>query len=251
MHAIEFAAAGYQAGGKLILDRLSLAVRRGETLALLGPSGSGKTTALKLINALLMPTAGEVLVNGRSTATWDRIELRRSIGYAIQEIGLLPHYTVGENISLLPRLERWPRERMEARVRELLELVNLPYREFAGRYPDELSGGQRQRVGMARALALGPPILLLDEPFGALDPATRTALQVEFRRLVQMLQATAVFVTHDAQEALAVSDRIALLEAGRLRAVLTRSGFLGNADPAAEPYLNALRAAAALLKADG
>jgi osmoprotectant transport system ATP-binding protein len=239
--AIEFAGVSYAAGRKLVLDGLSLQIASGETMILLGPSGSGKTTALKLINRLLTPTAGEVRVDSRVTTEWDVIQLRRSIGYAIQEIGLFPHYTVEQNIALLPRLESWPRERVDARVRDLLSLVGLSAAEFAQRYPDELSGGQRQRVGLARALALDPPILLLDEPFGALDPTTRADLQSEFRRLARSLQRTSVFVTHDGQEALIVGDRIALLDAGRLHGVFTRAEFLASSDAAVRPYLTVLR----------
>ena len=241
--AIEFASVTYRASGRLILDSISLQVARGETMVLLGRSGSGKTTALKLINRLWEPTSGEVRVLGRATTSWDAIKLRRSIGYSIQEIGLFPHYTVEQNVTLLPRLERWPAERVDARMRELLALVGLSPSEFASRYPDELSGGQRQRVGLARALALDPPLLLLDEPFGALDPTTRTDLQTEFRRLARALNRTSVFVTHDAQEALTVGDRIAVLEAGRLQNVLTRAEFLASSDPAVQPYLKVLRAA--------
>jgi osmoprotectant transport system ATP-binding protein len=245
--AIEFAAASYHAAGKLVLDAVSLTIARGETMVLLGRSGSGKTTALKLINRLLIPSSGEVRVSGRATTAWDPIQLRRSIGYAIQEIGLFPHITVAQNIALLPRLERWPAERVNARVDEMLDLVGLQRAEFAARYPDQLSGGQRQRVGLARALALDPPVLLLDEPFGALDPTTRADLQSEFRRLAQSLHRTSVFVTHDAQEALTVGDRIAVLEAGRLQAVFTRAEFLASSDSAVQPYLHVLRAARDLL----
>ena len=245
--AIEFAGVSYGAGGRLILDDFSLQIAPSETMVLLGRSGSGKTTALKLVNRLLIPTAGEVRIAGRATTAWEVIQLRRSIGYAIQEIGLFPHYTVEQNISLLPRLERWPRDRVQERVRELLNLVALPAAEFAHRYPDELSGGQRQRVGLARALALDPPILLLDEPFGALDPTTRADLQSEFRRLSQSLRRTSLFVTHDAQEALTVGDRIAILEAGQLQGTFSREDFLGSSDAVVQPYLKVLRAAKELL----
>jgi len=163
-------------GGRTLLDGLSLAVHEGETVALIGRSGSGKTTALKLVNALLLPSAGEVRVAGRATTAWDPIRLRRQTGYVIQEIGLFPHLTVARNVGLVPELERWPAERIAARVDELLDLVGLPPIEYARRYPHELSGGQRQRVGVARALAADPPLVLLDEPFGALDPLTRAEL---------------------------------------------------------------------------
>ncbi len=240
---IEFSSAGYIAGGRPVLSAVSFSVAQGETMVLLGRSGSGKTTALKLINALLMPASGQVRVLGRATSAWDLIKLRRSIGYAIQDVGLFPHYTVEQNIALLPRLERWPGERLAGRVDELLQMVGLPRHDFARRYPDELSGGQRQRVGLARALALDPPILLLDEPFGALDPTTRTDLQAEFRRLTQTLHRTSVFVTHDAQEALAVAGRIAVLDSGRLAGVYTPREFLASSEQAVQPYLKMLRAA--------
>ncbi len=174
---VEFRGAGYSVlraqPSSDILRALTFTVEGGETLVLLGRSGSGKTTALKMVNRLLPPTSGEVLVEGRPTAAWDPIRLRRRIGYVIQETGLFPHFTVAENIGLVPRLEGWTPERIAARVNELLEKMGLPSREFAGRYPRELSGGQRQRVGVARALAADPPVLLFDEPFGALDPITR------------------------------------------------------------------------------
>ena len=203
-------------GGRTLLDALSLAVHEGETVALIGRSGSGKTTALKLVNALLLPSAGEVRVAGRATTAWDPIRLRRQTGYVIQEIGLFPHLTVARNVGLVPELERWPAERIAARVDELLDLVGLPAIEYARRYPHELSGGQRQRVGVARALAADPPLVLLDEPFGALDPLTRAELQREFVALVRRLGTTAVFVTHDAREALGVGTRLALRSEGRL-----------------------------------
>ncbi len=181
---IEFADAGLRlADGKTLLSGLNLAVERGETLMLLGRSGSGKTTSLKLINRLLSATSGEVRVEGKSVTEWEATELRRNIGYAIQDVGLFPHYTVFENVALVPKLEQWRREKIEARVREMLALVGLPYDEYARRYPNELSGGQRQRVGLARALAAEPPILLMDEPFGALDPITRAEIQMEFKKL--------------------------------------------------------------------
>ncbi len=213
--AIEFDHASFQLNGRTLLHDLVLSVKQGETLVLLGRSGSGKTTSLKLINRLLLPTAGDVRVNGRRTADWDPIRLRRSIGYVIQDGGLFPHFTVERNIALVPRIENWPKERVEARVRELLSLVGLSA-DMASRYPSQLSGGQRQRVGVARALAADPPILLLDEPFGALDPITRSEMQKEFRALQQRMRKAVIFVTHDLREALLLGDRIALMEEGRL-----------------------------------
>ena len=176
------------AGRPRILDRLSFTVDAGETLALAGTSGAGKTTVLKLINRLLEPDAGAVFVQGQDTREWDPIRLRRSTGYVIQEIGLFPHLSVAENVAVVPRLEGWPDDRIAARVRELLDMTGLPHGEYADRWPDELSGGQRQRVGIARALAADPPVLLMDEPFGALDPVTRRRLQEEFRRIQSRLK---------------------------------------------------------------
>jgi len=226
-------------GGRTLLDGLSLAVHEGETVALIGRSGSGKTTALKLVNALLLPSAGEVRVAGRATTAWDPIRLRRQTGYVIQEIGLFPHLTVARNVGLVPELERWPAERIAARVDELLDLVGLPPIEYARRYPHELSGGQRQRVGVARALAADPPLVLLDEPFGALDPLTRAELQREFRALQARLRKTAVFVTHDMREAGIVADRIALVDAGRLVAMGTIGELRAAADPTVRAFLEA------------
>jgi osmoprotectant transport system ATP-binding protein len=226
-------------GGRTLLDGLSLAVHEGETVALIGRSGSGKTTALKLVNALLLPSAGEVRVAGRATTAWDPIRLRRRTGYVIQEIGLFPHLTVARNVGLVPELERWPAERIAARVDELLDLVGLPATEYAGRYPHELSGGQRQRVGVARALAADPPLVLLDEPFGALDPITRAELQREFRALQARLRKTAMFVTHDMREAGIVADRIALVDAGRLVAAGTQAELRASADPTVRAFLEA------------
>ncbi len=225
---------------RLVSD-LSLSVRRGETLVLLGRSGSGKTTTLKLINRLLEPSAGEVQVEGRSTLKWDPIRLRRSIGYVIQEVGLFPHFTVERNVGLVPQLERWPREKVRGQVRGMLELVGLAPEKFLARYPHELSGGQRQRVGVARALAGDPPLLLMDEPFGALDPLTRAEIQREFQGLKSRLHKTIVFVTHDMREALLLGTRIALLDAGRLVGVFTPDEFLHAADPIVAAYVAAFR----------
>jgi len=237
---VEFVAAGFRLpGGRALLDALSLAVEEGETLAVIGRSGSGKTTALKLVNALLMPTMGEVRVAGRATTAWDAIRLRRRTGYVIQEVGLFPHLTVARNVGLVPELEGWPRERIGQRVEELLALVGLPAAEFAGRYPHQLSGGQRQRVGVARALAADPPLLLLDEPFGALDPITRAELQREFRALQARLRKTAIFVTHDMREAALVGDRIAVVAGGRLRAVATREALRESRDPEVRALVDA------------
>src|SRR5213080_836690 len=198
---------------RAIVSGVSLEIPQGETLILLGRSGSGKTTLLKLMNGMLLPTKGEIFVQDRSTTAWDPIRLRRGIGYVIQDAGLFPHFTVAENIGLLPSLESWDASRTRARVDEMLQLVGLAPREFSHRRPRELSGGQRQRVGVARALAADPPILLMDEPFGALDPITRAELQREFLDLQRRLQKTVVFVTHDLREALLLGTRIALMEA--------------------------------------
>ena len=209
-----------------VVSDISLAVATGETLVLLGRSGSGKTSLLKLTNGLLIPSKGKILVNQKATTDWDRIELRRGIGYVIQEAGLFPHFTVAKNVGLVPTLEGWPRRKIETRVTELLRLVGLDPQEFGGRRPRELSGGQRQRVGVARALAADPPILLMDEPFGALDPVTRAELQREFAALARQLRKTIVFVTHDLREALLLASRIVLLQSGRIVANARREEFL-------------------------
>ena len=237
---VEFVRAEFRlSGGRTILDGISLAVDEGETVALIGRSGSGKTTALKLVNALLVPTAGEVRVGGQATTGWNPIRLRRRTGYVIQDVGLFPHFTVARNVGLVPALEGWTPERIRSRVAELPELVGLPAAEFAERYPHQLSGGQRQRVGVARALAADPPLLLLDEPFGALDPITRTELQREFRALQARLRKTAVFVTHDMREAALVGDRIALLAEGALVAVGTPAGLQASPHPEVRAFLDA------------
>ncbi len=224
--------------GLELLHNLTLQVDRGETLVLLGRSGSGKTTTLKLINHLLSPSAGEVLVDGHSIRDWDLIRLRRMIGYVIQEVGLFPHFTVERNIALVPQLERWPAERISQRVQELLRLVGLDP-QLASRHPRELSGGQRQRVGVARALAADPPILLMDEPFGALDPITRAELQREFLALQNRLRKTVVFVTHDLREALLLGTRIAMMEAGRLVTAQTPAYFVQSTEPMVAAYVHA------------
>lgn len=239
--AIEFRDVAYDLPtGQRLLDGLNLEVQRGETLVLLGRSGSGKTTTLKLVNRLLSPSAGEVRVDGAAIAGSDVIRLRRGIGYVIQEIGLFPHFTVERNIGLVPRIEGWTQDRIGARVRELLQTVGLSP-ELAARYPHQLSGGQRQRVGVARALGADPAILLMDEPFGALDPLTRDELQREFLALQQRLHKTVVFVTHDLNEALRLGTRIALMEGGRLVTVASPQDFLRSDDPLAAAYVRAFQ----------
>lgn len=238
MPVIEFRDVSYRVGGADILSGFNLQVQNGETLILLGRSGSGKTTSLKLVNRLLSPTSGEVLVKGVPNAESDVIRLRRGIGYVIQDVGLFPHFTVERNIGLVPKIEGWTVERIRARVQEMLQLVGLAA-ETASRYPHQLSGGQRQRVGVARALAADPEILLMDEPFGALDPLTRDELQREFLLLQQRLHKTVVFVTHDLREALRLGSRIALMEAGRLVTVLAPQEFLRSNDPLASAYVRA------------
>ena len=235
---IEFRDICYHVGSVQVLVALNLQVQSGETLVLLGRSGSGKTTTLKLVNRLLSPTAGEVRVNGVPNSQGDVVRLRRSIGYVIQEVGLFPHFTVERNIGLVPRISGWPGERIRARVQELLRLVGLEP-DMAARYPRQLSGGQRQRVGVARALAADPEILLMDEPFAALDPLTRDELQREFLSLQRGLGKTVVFVTHDLREALRLGSRIALMEAGRLVTVLSPQEFLRSTDPWASAYVKA------------
>jgi osmoprotectant transport system ATP-binding protein len=211
---------------KDILHDLSFDVEAGETLVLLGRSGSGKTTALKMVNGLLLPSAGEVSIEGVSTTAWDLIRLRRRIGYVIQEAGLFPHFTVAANVGLVPRLEGRPSRDIDTRVHDLLTQIGLPPAQFAARNPRELSGGQRQRVGIARALAANPPLLLLDEPFGALDPVTRVELQHMFIDLRDKLGKTALLVTHDVREALLLGTRIGVLHSGRLVFLGGRSEFL-------------------------
>jgi osmoprotectant transport system ATP-binding protein len=222
-----------------IVRDVSFTVAPGETLVLLGRSGSGKTTTLKLINRLIEPSAGDVIVAGRSTGAVPPFRLRRGIGYVIQEVGLLPHLTVADNVGLVPRLEGWEAQRIDARVTELLTLVGLAPQQFAARRPHELSGGQRQRVGVARALAVDPPLLLLDEPFGALDPITRTELQREFKGLIARLEKAMVFVTHDVREGLLLGTRIGLMQDGRLVFLGTPDEFRRSAEPEVRAFLEA------------
>jgi len=244
MSAVEFRDVHFRIGDRTILNNLTFSIEPGETLVLLGRSGSGKTTALRLINAMILPSSGEVRVEGKSTLEWDRVRLRRGIGYVIQEGGLFPHFTVARNIGLVPRLEGWPEQKVAARVSELLERVNLPAEGFGGRLPRELSGGQRQRVGVARALAADPKILLFDEPFGALDPVTRLDLQREFLRLRAGFGKTSVFVTHDVREAMKLATRIALLHEGNLAFIGSPAEFEASPHPEARAFLDVLHEAA-------
>jgi osmoprotectant transport system ATP-binding protein len=226
-----------------IISHLTFPVQPGETLVLLGESGCGKTTTLKLINRLLLPTSGQVMVENKSTSEWDPIRLRRRTGYVIQEGGLFPHFTVARNVGLVPALEGWDEVRTKSRVDELLAIVGLEPRAFAERYPGELSGGQRQRVGVARALAAEPPLLLLDEPFGALDPLTRASLQRQFREISRRLKKTAVFVTHDVREALLLGTRIGLMDKGKLLLLETPKNFLSSKNEKARAYIQTLELA--------
>jgi osmoprotectant transport system ATP-binding protein len=240
MPLVEFRDVSYHIDSRPILSHLNLAVEPGETLVLLGRSGSGKTTALKLTNGLLFPTSGDVFVEGRSTREWDPIRLKRRTGYVIQESGLFPHFTVARNVGLVPRLEGWSEPDIERRIAELLDRVGLPAAQYLHRYPRELSGGQRQRVGVARALAADPPLLLFDEPFGALDPVTRRELQQQFLEWNRSLHKTCLFVTHDIREALRLGTRVALLASGQLETVAPASEFRAARTPEARAFLQGL-----------
>lgn len=245
--AIEFDRVKYRhPGGPLVLDNLSLSIEPGETLVLVGRSGMGKTTILKLINRLLLPTSGAVRVEGRATSEWDPIRLRRRIGYVLQEVGLFPHMTIERNVAVVPHLEGWPEERTHSRVEELLALVGLDPQTFRHRYPRELSGGQRQRVGVARALAADPPVLLMDEPFGALDPLTRAEMHREFRRIQERVRKTVVCVTHDMGEAFALATRLGVLAQGRLAALASPAEMARSTDPEVRIFLDALPQAKAM-----
>ena len=226
-------------GETVVVDNLDLTIASGEAVMLVGPSGCGKTTTLKMINRLIEPSDGVIAIDGVDTATRDVTELRRSIGYVIQQVGLFPHLTVGENVATVMRLEKWPRQRIKSRVEELLELVGLPPKDYADRLPGELSGGQQQRVGVARALAIDPLMLLMDEPFGAIDPITRDRLQDELLRLQRVVRKTIVFVTHDIDEAIKLGDRIALYNAnGTLAQYTTPAELLAHpASPYVEDFL--------------
>jgi len=239
--AVEFADVSFRhQNGPLALDGFSLAIERGETLTLVGRSGTGKTTVLKLINRLLQPQSGVVRVEGRATSDWNPIKLRRRIGYVLQEVGLFPHMTIGRNVAVVPRLEGWPEDRVRARVDELLNLVGLDPKIYADRYPRELSGGQRQRVGVARALAVDPPILLMDEPFGALDPLTRAEMRREFQRIQSQVRKTVVCVTHDMGEAFSLGTKVGVLADGKLAACATPAEIIRSNSPEVKIFLDAL-----------
>ncbi|MFI5287229.1 MAG: ABC transporter ATP-binding protein [Candidatus Dormibacteria bacterium] len=216
-------------GSSTAVDHLSLEIKSGETVILVGPSGCGKTTSLKMINRLIEPTEGTISIDDRDTRTYDVNDLRRSIGYVIQQVGLFPHQTVADNVATVPRLLQWPKPRIQARVEELLDLIGLPAADYARRLPAELSGGERQRVGVARALGADPNILLMDEPFGAIDPIARERLQNELLRLQSVVRKTIVFVTHDIDEAVKLGDRVALLsKGGKLEQFTTPEELLAN-----------------------
>jgi len=237
---VEFRAVNYQIGAAKILADLNLQINKGEILILLGESGCGKTTTLKLINRLIEPTSGAVLVEGKATTEWNPINLRRRIGYVLQEAGLFPHFSVAGNVALVPDLQNWDEAKKLERVSEMLELVGLNPQKFINRYPHELSGGQRQRVGVARALAANPDLLLLDEPFGALDAITRVNLQKEFAALVKDLGKTAVFVTHDLHEAFILGTRVCLMDKGVIVLNATPEDFRQSDLPLARAYLETI-----------
>ena len=245
---IAFRGVRLQRGSTPVLQGLDLEVTQGETLALVGRSGAGKSTILKLINRLLAPDAGEVVVRDRPVSAWDPYDLRRHIGYVLQEVGLFPHLSVRDNIAVVPRLLAWDESRIDRRVDELLALVGLPAGEFAMRRPENLSGGQRQRVGVARALAADPPILLMDEPFGALDPVTRSELHGEFRAIQSAVRKTIVIVTHDMGEALSLASRIGVLADGVLVALDTPAEIAATGDERVRAMLAPLVEAAAALQ---
>jgi osmoprotectant transport system ATP-binding protein len=235
--------------GQTAVDRLSLTVADGETCVLIGPSGCGKTTTLRMINRLLEPASGRILIDGVDTATVDPVQLRRHIGYAIQSVGLFPHLTVAENIATVPRLLGWDDARVRRRAAELLELVGLEPAAYVGKYPRQLSGGEAQRVGVARALAADPPVLLMDEPFGAVDALTRERLQIEFARIQRELRKTVVFVTHDVDEAIRLADRIAIMRAGTLMQYDTPEEVLDHpADKFVHDFVGADRALKRLVR---
>jgi osmoprotectant transport system ATP-binding protein len=238
--SVEFRRVRVEIGGRTILSDVNFSVEPGETVVLLGRSGSGKSTALKLVNGMLFPTEGEVLVDGRSTRAWDPIQLKRRIGYVIQDVGLFPHFTIARNVGLVPKLEGWGEGDIEARVGALLKIVGMPAEEYGARYPRQLSGGQRQRVGIARALAADPGLLLFDEPFGALDPVTRFELQEHFLGWRRELNKTALFVTHDVREALRLGNRIVILSGGQVEAVSSVEEFVDLETAEARAFLGTM-----------
>ncbi len=240
MPFLSFDSVSYSTGARNILDRVSLEAERGEILVLLGRSGSGKTTALRLVNRLLEPSGGAIYLDGKNTADLDLIALRRKTGYVIQELGLLPHWTVEQNVALVPRLLDWPVEKQRARARELLKQVGLEEEGLAERRPRQLSGGQRQRVAVARALAAEPDLLLFDEPFGALDPVTRREMQQQLLALTKRYNVAVVFVTHDVSEALILANRIAVLADGKLECVAPPDEFMHVTTPLARAFLDTL-----------
>jgi osmoprotectant transport system ATP-binding protein len=245
--AIAFDDVHFSRGTLAVLGGFSLQIPAGSTLAMVGRSGAGKSTILKLINRLLVPDAGDVVVESRSTREWDPFQLRRRAGYVMQEVGLFPHLSVSENIAVVPRLLGWDVRRIAKRVAELLELVGLDPAGFSERRPDQLSGGQRQRVGVARALAADPPILLMDEPFGALDPVTRAEIHREFRRIQTQVRKTVVLVTHDMAEAFALGTHVGVLSEGTLAIVGDPATVARSRDPRVRPLLEPLIEATAVL----
>ncbi|MCY7826084.1 choline ABC transporter ATP-binding protein OpuBA [Bacillus spizizenii] len=224
-------------GGKKAVNNVNLKIAKGEFICFIGPSGCGKTTTMKMINRLIEPSAGKIFIDGENIMEQDPVELRRKIGYVIQQIGLFPHMTIQQNISLVPKLLKWPEQHRKERARELLKLVDMGP-DYLDRYPHELSGGQQQRIGVLRALAAEPPLILMDEPFGALDPITRDSLQEEFKKLQKTLHKTIVFVTHDMDEAIKLADRIVILKAGEIVQVGTPDDILRNpADEFVEEFI--------------
>lgn len=246
MPLVEISRLSCHAGDKTILRGIDLAVEEGETVVLLGRSGSGKTTLLKCVNGLVPSSEGEIRFEGKAIPQWNPILMRRRMGYVIQEGGLFPHWTVAANVGLVPRIAGWPETRIAARLEALLESVGLPVQQFGARYPRELSGGQRQRVGIARALAADPPMLLLDEPFAALDPITRFDLQSQFLELRQRFGKSALFVTHDVREALMLASRIVLLREGRVELVAPPREFLTAGNGEAQAFVKSLGAGAGI-----